>query len=119
MSEDFAYVKENISRWKEKQEEIGGYFQSRNTQLTKEPMLKFTDIFVECLFFLNHLKAEDFEDKIEEIKKLKRKPLNVEERLAFIIQSPSHYHSYIQLKELYVEIEKLVARLQVIENRNH
>ena len=42
--------------------------------------------------------------------KLKVQPVNFMERYSFIIKKPSNYHSYIQLAQLYIEIEKLYVK---------
>ena len=43
--------------------------------------------------------------------KLKVQPVNFMERYSFIIKKPSNYHSYIQLAQLYIEIEKLYVKM--------
>ncbi len=45
--------------------------------------------------------------------KLKVQPVNFMERYSFIIKKPSNYHSYIQLAQLYIEIEKLYVKKMI------
>ena len=46
---------------------------------------------------------------------LEIKPVNVEERLGFIISRPNLFHSYRQLSELMVEQEKLYAKKNIVK----
>lgn len=117
MSEDFKYVRDNVESWNNKFDEIAGIFQRRETKLAKDPMIEFTDIYISCLFALNHKREEEVKD-LQVITQLERKPLNLSERLGFIIDSPNHYHAFIQLKELYIELLKMTARFEIIEQRN-
>ncbi len=40
-------------------------------------------------------------------------PVNFIERYSFIIKKPNNYHSYIQLAQLYIEIEKLYVKKMI------
>ena len=48
---------------------------------------------------------------------LEMKPVNLEERLGFIISRPTLFHSYRQLTELMVEQEKLYAKKNIVKKR--
>jgi len=48
-------------------------------------------------------------------KQLEFKPVNVEERLAFITSRPTLYHSYRQLSELMIEQEKLFVKRNILK----
>lgn len=118
MSEDFLYIREQVKNWNNVVEEIGVMFQNRAYKVAREPMIEFTNIYISCLFALNHLRTEESRD-LERIDELERKPLNLKERLGFLLESPNHYHAYIQLKELYVELLKMTARFEIIEQRKN
>lgn len=68
-----------------------------------QPMKKGIGIFLQAVFWSNHVPARlnglNFD-------KLKVKPINVYERLEFIMNRPGNYHSFIQLSELMAEQEK-------------
>lgn len=117
MNEDFTFIREQVLAWNDKVGEIGEFFQKRETKLAKEPMIEYTNIYISCLFALNHSREEEEKD-LKVIAQLERKPLNLLERLGFLIESPNHYHAFIQLKELFVEMLKMTARFEIIENRN-
>jgi hypothetical protein len=55
---------------------------------------------------MNEVVILNLENLQIEINKMPIKPLNFQERLAFILNQPNHYHSFIQLTGLYEEIEK-------------
>lgn len=117
MSKDFIYIREQIATWNDNVEEVSELFKKRDYSSAKAPMIEFTDRYISCLFALNHQREQEKKD-LELINTLERKPLNLTERLGFVIESPNHYHAFIQVKELYVELRKMTARFEIIENRD-
>lgn len=78
-----------------------------------EEMRQSVGLFLEYLYWCNGKpvclnKFPDFSD-------LKLKPVNLEERAGFIAARPGLYHSFVQLCELMLELEKLVAKEKVIK----
>lgn len=71
------------------------------------------------LFWMNErpVPSAEPEELIAESRKLAHKPINVEERLSFLLEYPNYFHSYLQLKELYTEVKKKEALAK--RSRNH
>jgi hypothetical protein len=46
---------------------------------------------------------------------LQRKPVNCEERLLFVINKPTQYHSFVQLQQLFDELEKIYYKAQTVK----
>lgn len=114
---DFEFIREQLLAWNETVDEIGELFNKRETKLAKVPMIEYTNKYISCLFALNHQREKET-NELQVISKLERKPLNLSERLGFLLESPNHYHAYIQLKELFIELRKMTARYEIIEKRD-
>ncbi len=99
-----------FSLWEEEKEKLAEYFRLRDYQTALEPMLKQIESFMTCLFLINNQTISSINSALEEIEKLPIKPLNSKERLSFLLERPSHYHSFIQLSELFTELQKLFKK---------
>ncbi|CAI8700828.1 MULTISPECIES: YpoC family protein [Bacillus] len=96
--------------WKDKKEDISIFFQDRKRNEAKRPMIHFAAHLLSSLYWLNGKPVSGLKDIKNKIDELQIKPINFMERYSFITKQPNHYHSYIQLAQLYVEIEKLYAK---------
>ena len=45
---------------------------------------------------------------------LQIKPINIRERVDYIVRNPNKFHSFIQLSEAFVEMEKLFRKHAVM-----
>lgn len=72
------------------------------------PMSKGIILFLYVLFFTNEQPIENMqiEHWKETLQTFNVLPVNVFDRLDFIIEHPTQYHSFIQLKQLYTELIK-------------
>jgi hypothetical protein len=115
----FVYIQEIIAAWKVIKEEVGELFRKRNRNGAKPLMLAYIAHLLSALFWLNEKHVPGVENIFVFISELSIKPLNVEERLQFMLESPDHYHSFIQLCQLYEEMEKLTVKQQILTKRAH
>ena len=76
-------------------------------------MKKGIGLFLQFLFWSNDRPISAIEST--PLNLLEIKPVNLEERLGFIISRPNLFHSYRQLSELMVEHEKLFAKNKIIK----
>lgn len=72
------------------------------------PMCKGTILFLYALYLTNDhsietLQIDNWQETIANFNVL---PVNIMDRLAFIIEHPTQYHSFIQLKQLFTELIK-------------
>jgi hypothetical protein len=79
----------------------------------KEAMKKGIGLFLQFLYWSNGKPVFLKEQLV--FGKIRIKPVNLEERIGFIIARPSLYHSYVQLCELMIEQEKLFAKNNMIK----
>ncbi|EKN69570.1 hypothetical protein BABA_09096 [Neobacillus bataviensis LMG 21833] len=108
---------EEISRLLEEWENIKNHlnqlFQERDTKNASKWMEKGIGLFEQFLLWTNE-GALTPNDSIPN-HQLTYKPVNIDERLAFIKARPALYHSYRQLSELMVEQEKLFAKKNIVK----
>ncbi len=94
-----------LAEWKKIDVECQKHFSERKTKKALEPMTEGIALFFTLLFWIHNqpVQLKGWEDKVIQ---LTIKPVNLVERLTFIVQRPSLYHSFIQLSELFRELEK-------------
>jgi hypothetical protein len=101
-----------IKEWKTVKVELHEKFSKRKLIEVEQPMKKGIGLFIEVLYWCNGYPGLSLNKDDD---KLRIKPVNLQERLHFIISYPNKYHSYIQLIELFSEMEKLFSVQQVIK----
>lgn len=108
------YVPIIFKEWKAVKENLLELFEKRDSVGALQPMKKGIGIFLQAVFWSNHVPARlnglNFD-------KLKVKPINVYERLEFIMNRPGNYHSFIQLSELMAEQEKQFVKHMALKKR--
>jgi hypothetical protein len=100
-----------IEEWEKVREQLEELHRNRDQKNTLNAMKKGIGLFLQLLFWSN--------DRPVMIKEpisfypLDCKPVNIEERLAFIISRPNLFHSFRQLSELMVEQEKAFVKKSI------
>ena len=98
-----------MNEWGKIKEELTIKFSNRD-HAVGELMRKGISLFYEVLYWSNNqpavLDIPIYENLI--------KPINSGERLKFILSRMNNYHSFVQLTELFIEMEKLFWKQQVI-----
>jgi len=105
-----------ISEWEQQKSIILNHVKIKNEK-TEEAMIKGISILFLMLFWLNRqpINVANWQG---ELPQLEIKPLNIEERLSFIINKPGSYFSYIQLDELFVELNKASVKWMIMQKKN-
>lgn len=106
-----------LSLWKEEKEEISILFRNRNKKEAKDPMVRFAGHLLSILHWMNGTPVVSLQNMNEQIERLEKKPVNFMERFLFIMKKPDHYHSFIQLTQLYEELEKLYVRVLIMQKK--
>ncbi|GAB6417780.1 hypothetical protein bcgnr5390_34020 [Bacillus luti] len=107
-----------LNVWKNKHEEIATLFRNRKKQEAESPMILFAAHLLSILYWLNEQPVHSLNDIENDVNKLGVQPVNFMERYSFIIKKPSNYHSYIQLAQLYIEIEKLHVKKMITKKKS-
>lgn len=94
-----------LKEWKKIKTECQTLFSERKTKQTLEPMKEGIALFFTFIYWI-HNRPVELREWNQIVDVLPIKPVNLVERLAFIIQRPALYHSFVQLSELFHEVEK-------------
>jgi len=102
-----------LEEWESVKTQLDKLFRERDQKKAKEWMDKGIALFIQFLYYTN----EEFSTPANPVPfhQFDSKPVNIEERLGFIIARPALYHSYRQLSELMVEQEKLYAKRKIVK----
>lgn len=103
--------------WKEVKEELADYYHKRERKLARKQMIRMIALLIDGLFWLNNKPVTQLKDLEQEIATHPFAPVNANERLAFILKDPDHYHSFVQLVALFEESEKLFYKVMVLERK--
>ncbi len=100
-----------LGRWKEQAKMLEKHFENRDAEQAFDPMCKGILTFFYALYIANDASIEsiDIYNWRVAVRDFDVRPLNMIDRLAFIIEHPAKYHSFIQLKELFKELNKKYA----------
>lgn len=108
-----VYLPTVFSSAQQKLQQAKECFQQRNKTEASKPLLFSLALFLDALFWMNHQPFISLNDLSETISSLQWKPINVIERVDFILQKPTLFHSSIQLEQLLDELIKVNAKRKI------
>lgn len=103
-----------LSSWKAKEDILNSLHQKRDRKAAKDEMIPALAWYLQMQFWINGQPVRSISDWKRDVKSLKWKPVNVEERLDFIIKKPELFHAYIQLQQLFTECTKLFYKSKAL-----
>ncbi len=106
-------VSKILVEWETTKAQLDQLFRNRDQKNTGEWMEEGVILFLQFLYLTNQ-ETYIATDPIP-YHQFRFKPVNIEERLGFIISRPTLFHSYRQLSELMVEQEKLYGKSRIIK----
>ncbi|WP_050632304.1 YpoC family protein [Bacillus andreraoultii] len=109
-------IKKILSEWNELRIKLLKLFKERQNKETRLFMVKGISLFLKLLFWTNE-RPVVLTRLEEELNRLKVKPVNIEDRMQFLMNRPTLHHAFIQLSELIVETEKMFYKNLVIKKR--
>ncbi|WP_096200896.1 YpoC family protein [Bacillus sp. FJAT-45350] len=104
--------------WQENHSVLTTYFQKRDRKKAIVPMVHSITLFIQYLHWLNNQSVNGIKEWERELEQLQHKPVNVVERFSFILKNPSLFHSFVQLKAMFEESEKLFYKVLLIEKKS-
>jgi hypothetical protein len=110
--ENISYV---LEKWDGIRSELETFYRNRDQKSTLHLMKKGIGYFVKFLYWSNDRQVDSKEPT--PLNQFEIKPVNLEERLTYILQRPNLFHSYRQLTELFTEQEKLFAKKNIVKKR--
>lgn len=109
-----GYLPAITAGWKDLKAAIEGQHHLRNKAGISAEMRKGIGLFLQFLFWSNQKPVCLL--NLGNLSDLKIKPVNIEERLNFILSRPGLFHSFVQLSELMTEQEKAFAKHERLKN---
>lgn len=109
-------IKKIIQDWQECHNKVAELFQARKNKDAKPLMVKGISLFIKLLFWSNEVPV-DLSNLDGRLEMLVAKPVNIQDRLQFLMVRPTLHHSFIQLSELMIEQEKIYYKHQVMKKR--
>ncbi|WP_453995497.1 YpoC family protein [Bacillus nitroreducens] len=106
-----------IENWDARKDNLTHLFQNREKAEIINLMKDAIDDFYNFLFLMNGKQVPADREKQEFLARLDYKPINLEERLQFVLNKPHQYHSFVQLNVLYLELLKLYAKTKIMKNK--
>ncbi len=94
--------------WKERSEALRVLFRQRDQALVRKPMIRCIAAFIDQLCWSAGAPVSSLvhDDLIQQIKAAPYAPLNIDERLGYLLRQPARYLAFIQLDELEQEFTK-------------
>lgn len=105
-----SFLKEEWGRVKDKLEDL---FRIRDQKNSLQAMKKGIGLFLQLLFWSNDQPVVIKEPLL--FNQVVFKPINLEERLEFVLSRPHLFHSFRQLSELMEEQEKLFVKKNIMK----
>lgn len=105
-----TYVPVLFVKWKEARDRLSELYSKRDRNAAKPLMVQMVAQLIQAIYWMNHVPVTTLEQLEHHINHLDYKPINISERLSFILRDPGHFHSYNQLKALFEETEKMYYR---------
>jgi hypothetical protein len=94
--------------WVEQKEVLRELFHRREQKKAKKPMILSVSAFIDQLYWTSEFPVDSLEHEtvLRQMQLNPYAPLNIEERLGFLLRQPDRYQSFIQLDELEQEFTK-------------
>jgi hypothetical protein len=102
-----------LKYWKKLDQSIQESFQNHKGKADRHKMLQSLSYYLLFIHWLNNQPVQTL--SFHPFSQFSYKPVNVEERLKFIMQKPEQYHSFIQLQQLFHETEKLFYKRKALD----
>lgn len=112
-------IKQYFEYWKVKEKELSDYFRRRQKKMTVPMMRQFIAYFIDIVYWSHEARVLTLKEISKDIIRFEYIPVNVGERLQFILDQPAHHLSFIQLKELFYEQEKKLVKARAIRKRKN
>lgn len=106
-----------LMSWKAKEVKLNALHEKRDRRAAREEVIPAIAWYLQMQFWMNGQPVRSLNEWKRELGSLKWKPMNVDERLDFVMKKPELYHSFIQLQQLFTECAKLFYKRKALENR--
>jgi hypothetical protein len=110
------YLPDVLNQWNEYKMLLEQLFEMRNRKDARKPMIHSISLLLDFLCWMNRMPVTQI-NNLDFVENLEVKPMNIRERLEFMLNRPDLFHSFIQLCELFVEVEKQYVKLLAMKKQ--
>ncbi|SDY88565.1 hypothetical protein SAMN05421736_10486 [Evansella caseinilytica] len=108
------FIKPAVNSWEQRGVvTLTQCFKERNRHGAKPMMLSYCAIYIQLMHWINEEPVRSLQTVPEYLKSMPYAPMNLEERLFFILQAPDHHHAFTTLMQLFSESVKKWAVFQL------
>ncbi|SDH06410.1 hypothetical protein SAMN05192534_101492 [Alteribacillus persepolensis] len=117
----FIHIPKLQQVWEEEKSTLQAFYEARRRKDARPLMIKHIAAFMNALYWMNGSMVDSvgIQDIKKQVETFSYAPVNAGERLAFLLESPDHYHSFVQLNELFSEHKKQFAVMKVKQKHKH
>lgn len=121
LQQEVESIDDLLKNWEENEQKLEVLFARRDSERTFEPMCLGIITFLFALYMANGKTIEsiDIHTWSNTISDFHVCPVNLNDRLMFIIEHPTQFHSFVQLKQLYRELLKKHAVQKRKQQKRH
>lgn len=113
-----VYLPQLFTRWYELDHVLSIYHEEEDKAKVASVTPEYTALLLEALFWINHQLVPTLIHIEDNIKELTYTPPNSRERIEFVLLAPHRYRSFVQMKSFMEELEKLYARVKILEAKS-
>ncbi|MGO4888071.1 YpoC family protein [Anaerobacillus sp. MEB173] len=107
-----------FQNWTGAEQVLNDYYKVRDRKKARKPMIEQLSGLIQIIYWGNGLPVPILDDWQKKTDDLSIKPVNITERISFINDTPDHYHSFIQLSQLFAEfIKQYKVTISLEKNR--
>lgn len=104
-----------LSNWDQVKGELEILYRNRDQKSTLHLMKKGIGFFIQFLYWSNDKQV--YSKQPFPFNEFELKPVNLDERLSYILSRPNLFHSYRQLSELMTEQTKQYVKQNIVKKR--
>ncbi|PYZ94549.1 hypothetical protein CR194_03175 [Salipaludibacillus keqinensis] len=106
-------INQLVDRWNNQGKPyLARCYQQRNRLAARPVMIQYTAYFIQGMHWIDGQPVTSLRSIMTSLKDLPFSPMNVEDRLAFVLTTVDHHHAFITLTQLYDEARKKWALYQ-------
>ncbi|MFD2704476.1 YpoC family protein [Salibacterium lacus] len=114
-----TFVPTLFEEWEERLNVLDTCYAKRDTVSAEPVMIEQTAALLSVLSWMNRCRVPGADPDVfaAACADMRRMPSNVGGRLSFIVSRPSHHHSFMQLRSLFVESRKQFTLVKIEEKK--
>jgi len=85
---------------------LEGYYKERNRHKARPIMIQYTAYYIQAMHWVGGKPVTSLTNLVDQISTQSFAPVNIADRLLFIISSIDNYHAYVTLTQLFDESRK-------------